>query len=34
MVVKNTLEYMEVVSRESLKRNSGKPKVRRLVKNV
>lgn len=34
LVVKNTLEYMEVVSRASLKKISGKPKVRRLVKDV
>ena len=32
LVVKNTTEYMEVVSRMSLKKIGGKPKIRKLFK--
>ncbi|MFR0755840.1 MAG: DUF6906 family protein [Hominisplanchenecus sp.] len=32
LVVKNTTEYMEVVSRMSLKKIGDKPKIRRLSK--
>ena len=32
LVVKNTTEYMEVVSRMSLKKIVGKPKIRKLFK--
>nr|WP_296907488.1 hypothetical protein [uncultured Marvinbryantia sp.] len=32
LVVKNTQEYLEVVSRISLKKIGGKPKLRKLIK--
>ena len=32
LVVKNTTEHLEVVSRMSLKKIGGKPKIRRLSK--
>lgn len=32
LVVKNTQEFLEVVSRTSLKKIGGKPKIRRLSK--
>lgn len=32
LVVKNTQEYLEVVSRISLKKIEGKPKLRKLIK--
>lgn len=32
LVVKNTPEYLEVVSRASLKKIGGKPKIRKLDK--
>lgn len=32
LVIKNTTEYMEVVSRMSLKKIGGRPKIRKLFK--
>ena len=34
LVVKNTTEYMEVVSRMSLKKIGGKTKTRKLLKEI